>query len=116
MNFPRRNCAAVEVVEIDYVRAVEVRVAIAGAKIEWIVAVVKEAHRALLVGRVRVGIGEADLEAVTQALFDVGLQGVVSRDAGRSIGFGFGGIADVGNAEVDIAAFKCLLIRLAAVG
>ena len=102
----------VAVGEIDHVLAVVVRQPVAGTQIERIVAVVKETHRALLIRRVRVSVGEADLDAVTQALFNVGLQRVVGGDAGRGVRLRLGRIADVGNAEVDVSAFKSLQVRL----
>src|ERR1700693_5860035 len=52
---------------------------------------------------------------MTHALFDVGLKRMVGRDARRRVRLRFRGVADVRNAEVDISAFECLLIWLAAV-
>jgi len=40
------------------------------------------------------------------------LKSIVSRDPRSRIGFGFRGITDVRNAEVDISAFKGLQVRL----
>src|SRR5580700_1448466 len=51
------------------------------------------------------GVGKAYLEAVAHAFFDVRLEGVISGDACRSVGLGFGRVADIGDAEVDVAAF-----------
>ena len=85
--------------------AVEVCRAIATAQIERIVAVVEQAQPALLVQCVRLGVGGADLEAVAHALVYVYLQRVVVVDAGGLVSDGFGRIADVGNAEIDVAAF-----------
>ena len=53
----------------------------------------------------RPGVGGAHLEAVAHALVDVYLERVVGIDAGGLVGDGFGRVADVGNAEVDVAAF-----------
>ena len=94
-----------DVVEVDDVGAVEVGRAVAVAQVERIVAVVEEAEAALLVERVRVGVGGADLDAVAHALVDVRLERVVGIDAGGVVGDGFGRVADVGNAQVDVAAF-----------
>ncbi len=91
--------------KIEDVGAVEVGRAVASAQIERIVAVVEEAQSALLVECVRVGVGDADLHAVAHALVDVRLQRVVGIDAGGIVGDGFGSVADVGNAEIDVAAF-----------
>ena len=77
-----------------------------------VVAVVEESQRALLVGRVRIRVGESDLQAVAHPLFYVGLQRIVGGDAGRRVRLGLGGIPDVGNAQVDVSSFKSLLIRL----
>ena len=102
---PRRSCASEQVVEVDDMGAVEVRIAVGRAQIERIISVVEQAHGALFIQRVRVGVGEAYLQAVAQALFHVGLQRVVSGNAGRGVGLRFGRVADVGNAKIDVAAF-----------
>src|ERR1700728_2978739 len=98
--------------EIQHVFAVKVRQAVTRTQIQRIISVVKEANRALLVGRMREGIGSAYLQAMTHALFNMGLERVVSRDTGGGVGLRFGGIADIGDAQVDIPAFKCLQVRL----
>ena len=78
--------------------------AVAAAQVERIVAVVEEAQAALLVEGVRVGVGRAHLDAVAHALVDVRLQRVVGIDAGGLVVDGLGRVADVGNAQVDVAA------------
>jgi len=49
---------------------------------------------------------------MTHSLFNMRLKSIVSRDPRSRIGFGFRGITDVRNAEVDISAFKGLQVRL----
>jgi hypothetical protein len=49
---------------------------------------------------------------MTHALFEVRLKRVVSRDAGCGVGLRLGGITDVGNAEIDVSAFKSFLVGL----
>jgi len=95
----------VEIGEVDDVLAVEIGEAVAATEVGGVVAIVEEAHGALFVGGVGEGVGEARLEAMTYAFFHVDLKGVVGRDARGGVGLGFGGIADVGNAKVDVAAF-----------
>ena len=94
-----------DVVEVDDVGTVEVGGAVAVAEVEGVVAVVEEAEAALLVEGVGVGVGSADLEAVAHALFEVSVEGVVGVDAGGFVVDGLGGVADVGDAMVDVAAF-----------
>ena len=50
---------------------------------------------------------------MTHSFFHVSLQRIVGRDARRGIGLRLGGIPDVGNAQIDVAAFKSFLIGLA---
>ncbi len=52
------------------------------------------------------------MQAMTHAFFDVGLERMVGRDAGRGIGLRLGGITDVGNAQIDVSAFKSLQVGL----
>src|SRR5579862_53159 len=99
--------------EIDDMLAVEIREAIAGAQIEGVIAVVKQSERALFVGGVGVGIRKTDLQAVTHTLLDVSLQSVIGGDACGGIRLGFRGVTDIGNAKIDVSAFKGLLVRLA---
>ena len=54
-------------------RAVEIGRAVAAAQIGRIVAVVEESQSALLIGGVGVGVGDAGLESVAEALFQVRL-------------------------------------------
>ena len=75
----------VDVTEIENVSAIEVGRSVAGAQIERIVAVIEETHAALFVGGMGVGVGEAELQSVAHALFDVSLERVVRGDAGRSV-------------------------------
>jgi len=77
------------------VGAVEVGRAVAAAQVERVVAVVEETEPALFIEGVGPGIGDAGLDAVADALFNVGLKGVVGIDAGGSIGDGFRGITHV---------------------
>ena len=93
--------------------AVEVRRPVSRAQIQRIVSVEEQAHSALFIQRVRIGIGETDLQPVTHALFDVSLQGVVRGNASRFVGFRFRRVTNVGNAQVDVAAFISREIRLA---
>ena len=93
-----------DVVEVDDVGAVEVGRAVAAAQVERVVAVVEEAQAALLVEGMRPGVRGANLDAVAHALVDVRLQRVVGVDAGGLVGDGLSRIADVGNAQIDVAA------------
>src|ERR1700694_2131297 len=52
---------------------------------------------------------------MTHALFHVRLKSMVGRNARRRVRLGFRGVTNVRNAEIDISAFECLLIGLAAV-
>jgi hypothetical protein len=92
------------------VGAVEVGRAVAAAQVERVVAVVEEAQSALLVEGMGPGVGDARLEAVADALFDVRLQGVVGIHAGGFVGDGLSRVADVGNAQVAVAAFVVGLV------
>ncbi len=53
----------------------------------------------------RVGVGSAELDAVTHALLDVCLKGVVCVNAGSYIVDGFRRISDIRHAMIDISAF-----------
>src|SRR5580692_925608 len=50
---------------------------------------------------------------MTHSFFEVSLERIVGGDAGCGVGLRFGGVADVGNAEVDVSAFESLLVGLA---
>ncbi len=65
------------VAEVENMGAVKVGGAIGRSQVERIVAVEKQAHAALLIESVGVGVGEAHLQAVAHSLFNVGLQRVV---------------------------------------
>src|SRR5579871_897662 len=60
-----------------------------------------------------VRVGESDLEAVSHALLNVDLQGVVRRDARCLISFRFRRISKIRNAKVDVAALVGSQIRIA---
>ena len=86
-------------------RAVKIRRAIGLAQIQRVVAVVKQAQSALFIGGVRVGVREAQADTVAHTFFYVRLQRVISGNAGGFVAFGFRRIADVRNAQVDVATF-----------
>ena len=95
----------VDVVEVDDVGAVEVGRSVAVAQIERIVAVVEEAQAALLVERMRVGVGGAHLMPWLMRFSTCACERVVGIDAGGLVVDGLGRVADVGNAKIDVAAF-----------
>jgi hypothetical protein len=97
----------VVVVDVENVRAVEVRRPVAAPQILRIVAVVVEAERALLVERPRIGVGKAGLKPVADLFFNVRLQSVVGRNSRGRVFFRIAGIPDVGDALVDVAAIGC---------
>ncbi len=75
----------VVVAEIENVSAVKIRRPVGRAQIQRIVTVEEQAQAALLIQSVGISVGEAQLQSVAHALFDVRLQGVVGRDPGRGI-------------------------------
>ena len=86
--------------------AVEVRRRITVTEIERVIAVIEQAQGALLVQGMGVGIGRAHLQSVAHALLHMHLQGVVGRDTGCLIADGFSRVADIRNAQIQVAAFK----------
>src|ERR1700733_12341564 len=60
-----------------------------------------------------VRVGHSDLKAVSQALLDMDLEGVVRRDARCLIGFRFRGVSQIRNAKVDVAPLVSSQIRIA---
>ena len=64
----------------------------------------------MLIRRVRVSVGEADLDAMTQSFLNVSLKRVVCGNAGSGIGLRLRGITDIGNAEIHISTFKGLQV------
>ena len=83
-----------DVAEVEDVSAVEVGGAVAAAQVERVVPVVEEAEAALLVEGVGPGVGCSDLNAVTDALVNVCLEGVVVVDARGGVADGLGRVAD----------------------
>ena len=61
----------------------------------------------------RVGVRGTYLDPVAQALFDMGLQGVVSGNASRYVRQRFGRIAYIRDAKIDVATFIVVQVRLA---
>ena len=92
------------IVEADDVRAVEVRRAIRAAQIERIVAVEEEAQPALLVEGVRPGIRASGLNTVADVLLNMRLERVIGIDSCRLVRDRLRRIADIGHAQIDVAA------------
>ncbi len=68
------------VVDIEHMRAVVIRWAVAAAQILRIVSVVVQAQRALLIEGSGKCIGETGLQSVAHAFFNVRLQSIVGRN------------------------------------
>jgi len=92
------------VAEVEDVGAVEIGGAVGRAEIQRIVAVEEQAHAALLVERVGISVGKSYLQAVAHAFLEVSLQGVVGGNSGGRVALRFRRIAQVGDAQVDVAA------------
>ena len=96
----------VNIVEVEDMGAVEIRRSVTVTEIERVIAVVEQPQRALLVQGMGVGIGRTHLESMAHALLHMHLQGVVRRNAGCFIGDGLGGIPDIRNSQIEVAALK----------
>ena len=101
-----------DVAEVEDVGAVKVRRTITAAEVERVVPCVEEAEAALLIEGVGPGVGCSDLNSVTDAFVNVCLEGVVVVDTRGGVADGLGRVADVGNAEIYVAALiVCLVVR-----
>ena len=83
---------------------VKVGVGVGTAQIAGVVAGKEEAYVALLVEGMRPGIGNSGLNVMRHLFFQVSLQRIVRGDAHRGEGSGVGIVADVGHAQIDVAA------------
>src|ERR1700686_2813559 len=100
------------IVDVDNMRAVEVRRSITISQIERVVAVIEEAQSALLVQRARERVGNARRKPVTEPLFDVRLESIVGRYSGSCVQLRLTSVADVRDTLIDVSAFGIELHRL----
>src|SRR5207302_11475151 len=90
------------IIDVEDVRALDVRRAVTVTQVELVVSIVKQTQGALLVQRAGKCVGNSPLESMAEALFDVRLERVVSRYPDRGVGLGLTRVSNVRNSQVDI--------------
>jgi len=102
---------AEDVIQIENVGAIEVGRPVRLTQIGRIVAVIEQAQAALFVECVRVGVRGADLQSVAHTFVDVHLKRVVGVDTGGPIGNRLRRVADVRDAQIDVATLVVGQVR-----
>jgi len=93
----------IEVAEREDVSAVEAGSAVAGRRVQRVVAIVEELQAAAFVQRVRPGVGAGELQAIAHALGHADLERVVVGNTHGRIEVRVRVVADVGHAKRGVA-------------